>query len=435
MDQSLFVDTPHPTANPDLFVDTPPPPSNDLGGMAESFGRGALNNFPMAKQAAAAILPGGYSPNLAELSQKAGTAKAANPISYGAGAVTGAAAPMMIPGAGTLAGLAAQGAAGAISDTDLLKQPGEAVKQGLVGGVLGAGIGKAGEMLTEGAPAALEAYANKKGVQALNLRPGVLGVSDEELTNLGKFAHENGLLEGDTQTRATKAKQLLQQKGQEIQAIGGGAQPLRDAAPFVNKLQQDAEQAAKVYGKEANAEIPIYRQGIANLQQNGTTFDQLQTLKNAYGKRAFSKDGEVTNQAAADVYGQIKDAMKSIIQTSPKEYQEAMTDYGNLLDMHHGLYNQLQKEQASGIQAKGFGMAGKMAGMLGQNPLVNVGLATAMAPVHPFMAAGALTPILMNPQAMQATARGIGAGIPKATQGISQELIDYLTSKYGNKPQ
>src|SRR5579864_7327444 len=111
--------------------------------MLESAGRGALNNFPMAKQAASALLPGNYSQNLADLSQKANIAKAVNPISYGAGATAGAIAPLAIPGVGEtlesypMAGNAALGALQGVSDTDLSKNPNEALKQAAIG----AGIG------------------------------------------------------------------------------------------------------------------------------------------------------------------------------------------------------------------------------------------------------------------------------------------------------
>src|ERR1700676_3698028 len=177
MDQSLFVDTPHPDANPDLFVDAPPPPSNNLGGMAESFGRGALNNFPLAQQAAAALTPGSYSQNLASLNQKASASKAANPISYGTGAVPGSVAPLAIPVVGEaleaspVLGNAALGAANAVNNTDILRNPGEAARQAIQGGVVGGTIGGVANKLLPGAGTAekLEDYANRKGVQALNL--------------------------------------------------------------------------------------------------------------------------------------------------------------------------------------------------------------------------------------------------------------------------
>src|ERR1035438_4738899 len=70
----------------------------------ESFGRGVENNFPLANQAiaagSAALGDKDYSQNLAEQNQAISASKAANPISYGAGAVTGAVAPAFIPGVG-----------------------------------------------------------------------------------------------------------------------------------------------------------------------------------------------------------------------------------------------------------------------------------------------------------------------------------------------
>lgn len=125
----------------------------------ESFARGAGNNVPLLPQGIAALSPGGYSQNLADWNAKAAEAKAANPISYGAGAVTGTVAPFLIPGVGPAASAAMKsspilvnaglGAASAISNTDLLKNPGEALKQGAIGGTIGAGIGKLSSLLPD----------------------------------------------------------------------------------------------------------------------------------------------------------------------------------------------------------------------------------------------------------------------------------------------
>ncbi len=148
-------------------LETPAAPSLPAGyeleqapGELESFARGAGNNFPLAPQAIATLAPGGYSQNLADWNAKAAEAKAANPISYGAGAVTGTVAPFAIPGIGPgmSAALKAEpvlanaglGALSAISNTDLLKNPGDAVKDAAIGGTIGAGIGKLGSMLPGG---------------------------------------------------------------------------------------------------------------------------------------------------------------------------------------------------------------------------------------------------------------------------------------------
>lgn len=413
-------------------------------GKLEAFGRAAVNNLPAGGQLGAlgtAALKGtNYSQGMEEFNKKIQEAKAEHPIAYGAGAVTGSLAPLAIPGVGeamaaapTLTG-AGLGALNAVGNTDIAKEPTEALKQAGEGAVLGGAIGR---LMPSGTKTAeeLESYANKKGVQALNLRPGTLGIPDEELEDLGRFAHESDLIKGATQERAQKASDLLQQVGAQIGDIGAGAMPLKDATPFVENIHNSLQDSASIYGAEANPEATIYRQGIANLQQPGITFDKLQQLKTAYGQRAFDANGDVKNDAAANVYRQIKDAMKSIITDSPAEYQDTMETYGKLKDIHSGIMSQLQKEQAQGIQAKGFGMAGKMAGMVGGgNPAVNVGLGVALAPAHPFMAIGAMTPLITNPQAMSGAARGLAETLPKAAQAVTAGGVDAVVSKFIANP-
>ena len=405
----------------------------------ESFGRGVENNFPLANQAiaagSAALGDKSYSQNLAEQNKDIATAKQANPVTYDAGAVTGAIAPLALPGVGEameaapVASNAALGAANAIGNTDLAQKPMEGLKQAGEGALVGGAIGK---ILPTGTNAAadLESYANKKGVQALNLKPGMLGIPEDELEDLGATAHNLGLVEGSTPERAAKAEDLLNQVGAQIQDIGGGSQPLTDASPFVDALHSHLQESSEIYGADANPEATMYRQGIANLQQPNLTFDKLQQLKNAYGSRAFDQMGNVRNDAAANVYGQIKDAMKSIVDSSPEQYQDLMNQYSDLKDIHGGLTTQLGKEQAQGVQAKGFGMVGKIAGMVeGNNPVVNAGTAGTLAATgHPFMGLGALTPIMSNPGALSGAARSAASVIPKIASSAALTSNDAVTS-------
>jgi hypothetical protein len=184
----------------------------------EAAGRGALNNFPLAKQATAALESGNYSENLQDLSQKAQVAKSAHPIAYGAGAVAGAVAPALIPGVGPalraspMLGNALLGAAQGISDTDLVKHPEEALKQGATGAVVGGVLGKlmpSGEKAAEG----LEDYANTKTVQSLGMKPQSLGVPGEDIQNMGNMAHELGLDAGGIEDKFNTAKDALLQTG------------------------------------------------------------------------------------------------------------------------------------------------------------------------------------------------------------------------------
>jgi len=387
----------------------------------ESFGRAAVNNLPAGGQIGAlgtAALKGeDYSQGMQEFNQKASDAKAAHPVAYGAGAVAGTMAPLAIPGVGEAMAAApaatgaALGAANAVGNTDVTQNPGEAVKQGLEGAATGAVLGK---MLPtgKGASEELENYANREAVKGLGLKPGVLGIPKEDLEDLGQFAHETGLTKGPLEQRVNTVNDLLQQTGHQIGDMGGGA-PLADASQFIDTLHNKLQESASIFGPEGNPETNVYRQAIANLSQPNMTFDQLQQLKTAVGNRAFDSVGEVKNDAAAAVYGVYKDAMKSIVEGSPAEYQDAMTTYGKLKDIQQGLTNQFQKEQATGLQAKGFGLAGKMGGMItGGNVPATASLAAAAAPFHPFMAAGLATTITQNPQAMESAARGLSAAVP-----------------------
>jgi len=394
----------------------------------------------------AALGPESYSQNLAEQNKAISGAKSANPVSYWAGATVGTLAPLAIPGVGEameaapIATNAGLGALNAIGNTNIAQQPEEAAKQALDGAGIGGAVG-AVLPTGQGTAQELESYANKKGVQALNLKPGMLGIPEDELEELGAKAHELGLVEGDTAPRAAKAQDLLQQVGAQIQDIGGGSQPLQDPSSFVDALHNHLQESSEIYGAEANPEATMYRQGIANLQQPNLTFDKLQQLKSAYGQRAFDQFGNVRNDAAANVYGQIKDAMKSIIDSSPEQYQELMNQYSDLKDISSGLNAQLAKEQASGVQAKGFGMVGKLAGMIeGNNPIVNAGTAGALAATgHPFMGLGALTPIMSNPGALSAGARTAAEKVGTIASGAAltsnNAVTSYLLNTLNTNPQ
>jgi hypothetical protein len=413
--------------------------------MAESAGRGALNNFPLAQQGAAALSPGDYSTNLASLNQKAAASKAANPISYGTGAVAGSLAPLALPYVGEaleaspVLGNAALGAANAIGNTDLLKNPQQAVKQGVQGAVLGGSIGKAGSMVSDAlAPAqkGLTNYANRKAVEEIGLPAGLLNVPKEEVEQIGSTIHNLGLENGSLDDRYNLAQTNLTRVGQEIGAVKDTA-ILPDPTKAVKALDDHLQESAGIFGAEANPEATVYRQAMANLQQPGLNFDKLQQLKTAIGSRAFDNFGGVKNDAAANVYGVYKDAMKDIVKSSPEQYQDLMDQYGHLKDFTSALGKTRGNVNASGAQAKGFGMAGKLGGMVsGGNPAVSAGLgAGLLASGHPFMGLGAMTPIVTNPGAMASIARTGAGAIPKATQGMTQELNDYLTSKYGSQPQ
>ena len=415
--------------------------ADQLGpGKWEAFGRGALRNFPMAQQATAALESGDYSQNIADLTQKAEEAKAAHPVAYGTGAVTGTLAPLALPGVGealesapvaTNIGL---GALQNLSDVDIAQQPKEALKSAGIGGAVGgatAGIlGTLASPIEEGA----EKLANIKAVQATGFKPGQLGIPQDEYEQLGQTIKDLGLVQGSTQDRYQLAKGLLDQTGQSIGGMGVGAQPLQDATPYWQELRDKLQNSLNIFGEQGNPEVNIYQRGMQNLRP-GMTFDELQQLKIGIGERAFDINGNVANQALADVYGQTKQAMKDIIAGSPDEYQKVMDQYAQLSDITAGLKRQLQQEQAQGTQAKGFGMVGRLMAMAGKHPMLNVGAAAALAPAHPLMSIGALTPLLMNPQALSEGASTVASMIPKAVAATSQATSDVITKHLLNNPQ
>lgn len=405
----------------------------------ESGLRAAVNNLPAGGQLGAlgtsALKGEDYSQGMKEFNEQAAAGKAQHPIAYGTGAVAGAVAPLAIPGVGEalegapIASGAALGALNAAGNTDIAQHPEEAATKAVEGAGTGALLGK---ILPTGSQAAedLEGLANQKAVQSLGLKPGVLGIPKEELEDLGNFAHETGLVNGNLEQRVGQAADLKQQVGQQIGDIGAAAMPLKDATPFINELHDKIQESSDIFGAGANPEAPLYQAGVDKLSKPGLTFDELQKMKTAIGQRAFDGNGEVKNDAAANLYGVYKDAMKSIIQDSPAEYQDAMEQYSKLSDIHSALKNQWQKEQAAGTQARGFGMVGKLAGMIeGNNPAINTATAATLGAMgHPMMAVGALTPMLGNPGALSDLARTGAAELPKVAGAAKLATTDSVTS-------
>ncbi len=172
---------PLPGATPTWEESTPAP------GMGESFARGALRNFPLAQQAAAAVAPinpfsekRNYSEEMRHLTDAAEASKAAHKGAYGAGAVTGTAGPLLIPavgealGAGAalmpaleiasgagMAGGAANAAAQSISDVDLTRPTGRDALNAGMSAALGATLGKMFGPKAAPAAAGVEDVASK----------------------------------------------------------------------------------------------------------------------------------------------------------------------------------------------------------------------------------------------------------------------------------
>lgn len=411
----------------------------------ESFGRGALSNFPLGQQATAALEEGPYSQNLADLKAKAAESKAANPISYGAGAVTGTLAPLAIPGVGPalkaapVAGNALLGAANAVSDTDVTQEPEEALKQGLKGAVIGgATAGLLGKILPTGA--GMAAKAETEAVKTAGLRPSALGgMTEEELQKIGQFMHQNDLVAGPLSERVAKAQALTEQFGKQIGDMGAGktAGVPVDTAP----LHEAAQRYANSTNREARALTRDYISGINDVQALGKnpTFDQLQNLKEMYGKLAFNPDHTVKNAANADVYFQLKDAIQKTISASPAEYQEVLSNYSLSKDIEQGLTKQHGIHVSTGESHAGVGGHGlhslikQIPGVTNPNVAIPGGAAIAAAG-HPVLGAVlGIHSLMATPQARSQTAAAAAKAIPAVGTGIKMLTTGAVTSHLLNR--
>ncbi len=227
----------------------------------------------------------------------------------------------------------------------------------------------------------------------------------------------------------------MHQTGAQIGDLGEG-KTLTNVNPYVEQLQNHLQESANVYGPEANPEATIYRQAIANLQKNSdmlhagnVTFDELQNLKSSAADRAFDKYGNIKNDAAFNVYKTYSDAMEHLASDHP-DYPELKKTYSVLKDLSEAAEGQLGREQANGVQVKGFGLAGKMGAMVtGGNVPVTLGAAAALAPLHPFAAAGLATTITQNPAAMEAGARGLSGMLSNVgAKGLNPAVTNAVTN-------
>lgn len=327
----------------------------------ESFGRAAANNFPLAPQAIAGLSEGDYSQNMADWNAKAASAKEANPITYGAGAVTGAMAPLAIPGVGEvmaanpITGNAILGAASAVSNRDVLQHPEEAakdvVKGGLIGGMTAGVLGKLGKLVPD--EAALTAKAEAQAVKSAGLPPKSMDDMSGKFESMGKFINERPeLIKGSLEARHGAAEGLRSQFGEKVGSLKAGAGQFANAAetaPFTDPLMAKASENAGRMDPFFKSQGNVYIHGAQDIQQNGTSIEGLQALKTAYGNRAFnSATGEVKDEAAKDVWIQVTRAMDHLVGKSAPEYQAAKAGYSQAQQVSEGLGKQLGIERTEG---------------------------------------------------------------------------------------
>jgi hypothetical protein len=419
----------------------------------ESFGRAAVNNLPAGGQLGAlgtAALKGeDYSQGMQDFNEKASEAKAEHPVAYGAGAVTGSVAPLAIPGVGeamaaapalTGAGL---GAANAIGNTDLVKNPDEALKQAALGAGTGAIIGKALPN-GEGLASDLEKSGQRQAFQAMGMNPEYAGHLDpDEIQDIGKFAQDYDLVKGTPFERLEKAQNLQTAFGQKIGELGDQAIP--GEAIDTSDLQSQVQKWGGLAGTQPRALTRDYAAGIKNIQSLGEhpTFDQIQRLKQMYGQMAFDGAHQVKNQAAADIYSKLKDAATDLVGQQTDDVQDLFNGYKNSGDMVRGLQKMAGKEAATGQGAsQGIGFAGRILGKLpGQsNPVVNTATAAGVGMMgHPLMGLMAATPTVMNPAILSQASQMGAEALPKAAQGIklgtNNAVTSYLLNTLNQNPQ
>jgi hypothetical protein len=418
-------------------------------GKAESFGRAAANNFPLAPQAIAGLSSGDYSKNMADWNQKAKEAKSTNPITYGAGAVTGAMAPLAIPGVGEamaanpIAANAALGAASAMSNTDVLQHPEEAAKDVVKGGLIGgATAGVLGKILP--GSEALTNRAEKNAVQSLGLSPKSM-IDSGKAGSMGKFANENqGLIQGSLSDRYAVAEGLKSKFGADVGAAKEGAGSFAnaaDTAQFTDPLMQKASENAGRMDPFFKSQGNVYAHGAQDIQQNGTTIEGLQALKDAYGSRAFNNaTGEVKDEAAKDVWVQVTRAMDHLVGKSAPEYQAAKTGYGQAMQASEGIGKQLGVERTEGGSAGvgGHGLHSLIKQIPGiSSPETGIPMGAGMAAIgHPVLGAVVgLHSLTSNPQVRNKAFNAAAGAVDSAGNVLKLGGTDALVSHFINNSQ
>ncbi len=452
---------------PAVGQDTPTDETTALG----AAGRGAVGMIPLGEQAYSAVSAAAGSKPYVEAREELEKNIAADKTNHGvarlAGQAAGIAAPALLTGGATapesLLGAAGEGALvgsgfGAGNAIDTLAGGGSGAKA--AGDVaLGAGLGAAGGAigkkiagLAEEAVPGLEKFAAKKAASAVGMGSDELGhMTQQELVDTGKMLMDKGIVKqgASTQEMFNTAKQLHEGYGEKIGQIGNQATELgltTDTKPLLASLEAKFKEASQLANPDERKAALWYQRGMADIMamanKNGAervapdilteqpgsfvTFDQLQKLKKSYGNSAF-ENGAVKNPAAADVYGQLSDGQKAIVNKAaentnlPGDLKEAMSGYSKLHPVVQGLQDVLGRERAGNMPAKGFGMMGKMVGQMpGQsdpkiNALTSLGL---IGMGHPMWGVGAITATLQNPRAMSSVAQGAANAIPEVAEKL-----------------
>lgn len=432
-------------------------------GQMESFARGAANNFPLAPQAIAGgeALFGdkGYSENLADWNQKAAQAKAAHPVTYGAGAMAGSLAPLAIPGVGEaleaapLTGNALYGAANAISNKDLTKDLAGTAKEAAFGAGTGAAMaGIMGKVFPKAET--FENAAKSKGLQSTGIGQKVLGeMKPEELEAAKNFVADNGLIGVNKEEVLQKALQKQKELGASLGNIGKSVESAGVKADYgdwtnaIQRLQEKLSGTSDVEYKSIKDLMPRYQEAmddITNTLGKDPSWSSVQKLKQKFGDVAFDNLGNVKDQPAADTYFTLRDMLSNLTKKAqtnpalPDEYKQALAGYHTIDPVIEGLQKAVGAERAgTGGHAAGHGFLPRLIRSLpGQhNPGTNLATAALATMVSPHLGPLMALPTLTNPAIQSKAFSALGRNLPGIQQGATQELIDLLESKYGKRNQ
>ncbi len=452
----------------------PKPPANNA---VESAIHGFVNNIPLGPQVAAGAdtLAGKlglgtegpmgnkptYSENLEKYNKTFAEAKKEHPVAYGAGAVGGTIAPLAIPGVGEamaaspIAGNAAYGAANAISNTDLMKNPGEATKQAVggaaIGGAVGAaakGIGslfsKAGDAL---APAANRLEANATA-NALDVNPRALfkmakGGNPETVAldinkNLNKLLPDTIGLNDTAASKFQKLSNAHEAAGTMIgNVIDSTSKNLGKELPEVDAAIKELGTASKKYAGlefedsvQSKAILDDAAKMLSNLKDSGNlNFRNLASLKQEIGQIYHNPNNVV--RGVDQAYSILSDSIDNILDRVSVENPMIKPQYNQAKEIF--------KFTSDVLPAMGRGVAREVAGKSGG--LTNAALGVG-ALFHPGLAGAAYAGKTMAHMAAPELGTNLaykavnavrnGAGFPAGIgQGASQALIDFLESKYG----
>ncbi len=418
--------------------------------------RGAMDAIPFGTKGVAkteeALGQGSYQDKLNQLDALLAADRVQHPVAHGAGEVFGTVAPFAIPGVGealgpeSVAGRAAVGAGmgalqAASQNRDPNALPSDLAKSAAVGAVAGPAFGalgdKASDLLSSGAEGA-QNFANQEAVKSGGFPSKMLGrLSEDENNTLGQWVNDNGLTQGSLPERLQKGQLIKQVYGNKIGEMGSNAATLDDPTPYIQDLKNSSDQYSGMNNSEANYLGKTYLQGAQDIENNlppGSSYQDIQKLKDLYGDLAFDNAHQVRNQAAADTYSALKQMQADLVNKSPSEFQDAMNGYSNSSDFVNGVQRQLGISR-QGNPGGGMGIGSLIRQLPGaKNPAIGLPVgAGLMASGKTFTGAMVAGQALNNPafkasagqvvgQALQGAAGMAGNAAPIATNAVTNAV-------------